>query len=81
MGAAMLVVTAAMADDDASSRVDLIPYEGAITPVSAEFLVDGLVAAELRGADAVVIELDTPGGLDTSMRDHHQGACWRRRCR
>lgn len=48
--------------------VHLLPYEGAITPVSAEYLVDGIAFAEASGAEAVVIELDTPGGLDTAMR-------------
>jgi len=46
----------------------VLPYEGAITPVAASYLVEGIEAAEVAGAQCVVIELDTPGGLDTSMR-------------
>jgi membrane-bound serine protease (ClpP class) len=42
--------------------------EGAVNPVSAEFIVDSIEAAELEGAECVIIQLDTPGGLDTSMR-------------
>ena len=49
--------------------VHLLDYQGPITPVSAEFLVQGIAAAEDELAEAVVIRLDTPGGLDTSMRD------------
>jgi membrane-bound serine protease (ClpP class) len=48
--------------------VHLLPYQGAITPVSAEYLVDGIAEASSEGAAAVLIELDTPGGLDTAMR-------------
>jgi len=48
--------------------VDLVPYEGAITPIASEYINDRLREAAQRGADAVVIRLDTPGGLDTAMR-------------
>ena len=49
--------------------VHLVTYDGPITPVAAEFLVQSINAAESEGAAALVIQLDTPGGLDTSMRD------------
>ena len=39
-----------------------------INPGLAEFMVDGLRQAESQNAEALVIELDTPGGLETSMR-------------
>lgn len=48
--------------------VVLLPVSDAIGPVTAHFLVQGIVKAEEQGAEAVVIQLDTPGGLDTSMR-------------
>jgi membrane-bound serine protease (ClpP class) len=44
-----------------------------IGPVSARYLVDALHAAASRHAAALVIELDTPGGLDTSMRQIIKG--------
>ena len=43
-------------------------YEGVINPVAAEYLHDALSEASSVGARALVIKLDTPGGLDTSMR-------------
>jgi membrane-bound serine protease (ClpP class) len=43
--------------------------EGTITPVIADHLVDGVAAAERDGRAAYLVELDTPGGLDTSMRE------------
>jgi membrane-bound serine protease (ClpP class) len=43
-------------------------YEGVINPVAAEYLHDALAFAQSSGAAGVIIKLDTPGGLDTSMR-------------
>jgi membrane-bound serine protease (ClpP class) len=40
-----------------------------VHPVSAELLTDAIQAADAARATALVIELDTPGGLMTSMRD------------
>ncbi|MCX5796890.1 MAG: nodulation protein NfeD [Elusimicrobia bacterium] len=44
-------------------------YSGVINPSAAEYLAGAVAAAERRGCGALVIELDTPGGLDLSMRD------------
>jgi membrane-bound serine protease (ClpP class) len=43
-------------------------YEGVINPVAAEYLHDALDFAHSSGAQALILKLDTPGGLDTSMR-------------
>ncbi|WP_246263197.1 NfeD family protein [Parasphingopyxis algicola] len=43
--------------------------EGAIGPASASFIADGLGQASQADAELVVISMDTPGGLDTSMRE------------
>jgi membrane-bound serine protease (ClpP class) len=48
--------------------VYVLPAVGSINPGLAEFIVDGLKEAEKQNAEALVIELDTPGGLDSSMR-------------
>ena len=50
-------------------RVHVVPYDGPITPVASDFLIDRLAEADAADIDAVIIELDTPGGLDSSMRD------------
>ncbi len=50
-----------------------VVVDGAISPASAEFLTDAIERAEDDGATALVIELDTPGGLVDSTRDIVQG--------
>jgi membrane-bound serine protease (ClpP class) len=52
----------------ADPPVVVATYEGVINPVTAEYLHDALAFAEAERAQALVIKLDTPGGLDTSMR-------------
>ncbi len=47
----------------------LLRLDGAIGPASASYIGDGLEQARTAGAEFVIISIDTPGGLDTSMRD------------
>lgn len=47
----------------------VLTLDGAIGPASASYVADGLSQAREQGATLVIIEMDTPGGLDTSMRD------------
>ncbi|MBW1804604.1 MAG: nodulation protein NfeD, partial [Deltaproteobacteria bacterium] len=49
-------------------EVFVIELEGPINPAGATFLVRGLEKAEKQQASLVVIRLDTPGGLASSMR-------------
>jgi membrane-bound serine protease (ClpP class) len=53
----------------APSPVVVLTLKGMINPVTADYISRGIREAEDRDASACVIELDTPGGLDTSMRD------------
>jgi membrane-bound serine protease (ClpP class) len=46
--------------------VVLIPFNGIVNPGMAEYVTTSLARAEKEGAQAVLIEIDTPGGLVTS---------------
>jgi len=49
--------------------VYVIKVQSAIQPPVADFIAESITKAEQHNGDALVILLDTPGGLDTSMRD------------
>ena len=52
----------------ASAPVVVAQIDGAITPASADLLRRALALAVKQRAQLVVLQIDTPGGLDTSMR-------------
>ncbi len=47
----------------------MIAIDGAIGPATARYVKDGLGVAAKRGAAIVILRLNTPGGLVTSMRE------------
>src|SRR5688572_24335655 len=52
----------------AAPRVVVVSVDGAITPATADYAVRAFAKAARDEAELVVLELDTPGGLDPSMR-------------
>ena len=68
---AVLVALSMMAPVEAEQggKAYLIEVEGAIGPVIAELVTRGIDEAEEDHAAIVVLQLDTPGGLDHSMRE------------
>lgn len=57
------------AQENRTGRAVVLEVEGVIGPATADFVVRGIEDAERSGAAVVVLRMDTPGGLDTSMRD------------
>jgi membrane-bound serine protease (ClpP class) len=55
-------------EEPAPAQIRAVRVAGVINPVLADFISDELSAANAANARAFLIELDTPGGLDSSMR-------------
>jgi len=62
------VAIAMAAAHAAEPAVMTLAIDGAIGPATADYVHRGLAEAQRKGASLVVLTLDTPGGLDTSMR-------------
>jgi membrane-bound serine protease (ClpP class) len=52
----------------AAAPVATIQIDGVISPVTVRLVESALTRAQADGAGALVIQLDTPGGLERSMR-------------
>ena len=52
-----------------SPVIDVLTVKGTVNPVLVDYIKRGISQAERDNAILCVIQLDTPGGLDTSMRD------------
>jgi membrane-bound serine protease (ClpP class) len=71
LGWSLLAVWAADAPArtaQAAPTVTALELDGAVDPFVAGYLADGIAAADERADDAVLLRIDTPGGLDSAMR-------------
>jgi len=64
----LLAIPAAFAQDGGPTVLQA-EVRGVITPVVAEYLSEAVERADRDGHEALLVKLDTPGGLDTSMRE------------
>jgi len=65
---AILVAVVATAPDAGAAHVNRIVIDGSINPAVDDFIRESLRASAADGAAALVIQLDTPGGLLTSTK-------------
>ncbi len=68
LGVLVLACCWTLAGQAQQPRVILIHLDDTIQPISADYLARGLDAAAVQHASAVLIEINTPGGLLDSMR-------------
>lgn len=66
---ALVMVRSTLAADAAGKPVLYVELDGSVNPGSADFLVRAIEEAPAKGCQAVVIRLDTPGGMVESTRE------------
>ncbi|HEX2986813.1 MAG TPA: nodulation protein NfeD, partial [Chloroflexota bacterium] len=68
----LLLLVSAMGTTPTSAEgpyAAVVPFKGIVNPAMATYVDRAIAQAEESGASVIIIEMDTPGGLDTSMRD------------
>ncbi|HYR40838.1 MAG TPA: nodulation protein NfeD [Methylomirabilota bacterium] len=68
VAALLIAALAGAAPGHAAPPVAIIDLDGAITPITDRLLTTAVERAQADGAQALVVQLNTPGGLERSMR-------------
>ncbi|MGI9385918.1 MAG: NfeD family protein [Methyloligellaceae bacterium] len=66
--AILLLVAGNFSNADPQKGGYLLTLTGPIGPAASDYIGKGILTAREEGAELVVLQIDTPGGLDTSMR-------------
>jgi membrane-bound serine protease (ClpP class) len=69
LAAAFLLVLPLSAAVRGTPGVALLTIDGVIGPANADYVVHGLARSAEQGHQLVILKMDTPGGLDTAMRE------------
>ena len=69
VAAAAPSAAAPSAADSGAGTAAVLEINGPIGPATSRYVVHGIESAHENGSRLVVLELDTPGGLDSAMRD------------
>ncbi len=67
--ACLLLISTLLSFTTLAKEVWVIPVQGAIGPASSDYISRELSLAQEQQASLVILQMDTPGGLDTAMRD------------
>lgn len=67
-----LLTIGQQAAGQADGEVHVLTIEGVINPLTSQYLIRGLREGAEAGAAAVVVRLNTPGGLESSTREMTQ---------
>lgn len=65
----LLLISVLFSSASIAKEVWVIPVQGAIGPASSDYITRELDLAMQQNASLVILKMDTPGGLDSAMRD------------
>ncbi len=64
-----LALSGPNAEEGAAAEVWMVDFDGALGPATGDLIIRSIADAQAAGARAIIIQMDTPGGLDKAMRD------------